>query len=130
MATLVRADLRGAELIKGINLRDANLEQSDLREAVLDYNYGKRFFAQSGASFIIFPGDLSWETHLDGANLKGANLHHAKLTDKQLAECKSLEGATMPNGQKYEDWLKTPKGQEWLRYKENRGEDGQNSGSS
>ena len=33
--------------------------------------------------------------------------------------CGSLEGATMPNGQKYEDWLKS----------KDRGEDGKNDGS-
>jgi hypothetical protein len=48
---------------------------------------------------------------------------HAKALHDQhdlLAACKSLEGATMPNGQKYEDWL-TSKG---------RGDDGENSDSS
>jgi hypothetical protein len=42
------------------------------------------------------------------------------LTDEQIAAAYSLEGATMPNGQNYEDWLKS-KGS---------GEDGENSGSS
>jgi hypothetical protein len=39
-----------------------------------------------------------------------------------LSAAKSLEGATIPNGQKYEDWLKTSDGQDWLRkYKKNLG---------
>jgi uncharacterized protein YjbI with pentapeptide repeats len=54
---------------------------------------------------------------LFGANLSDANLIAADLTNvrltsatgssaEQLSKCKSLKGATMPNGQKYEDWLK------------------------
>jgi uncharacterized protein YjbI with pentapeptide repeats len=57
---------------------------------------------------------------LTDANLAGADLTDAIITEEQLAQCASLEGATMPNGQKYEDWLKS-KGS---------GEDGENAGSS
>ena len=43
-----------------------------------------------------------------GAYLRGANLKFARVVaDDQLSEASSLEGATMPNGQKYEDWLKS-----------------------
>jgi hypothetical protein len=31
----------------------------------------------------------------------GADLRYAKVTDQQLAEAKSLEGATMPDGSKH-----------------------------
>jgi uncharacterized protein YjbI with pentapeptide repeats len=56
------------------------------------------------------------------ANMGSANLSQAKgWTENQLAAAKSLEGATMPNGQKYEDWV---------RDKESRREDGENSGPS
>jgi hypothetical protein len=45
---------------------------------------------------------------LGEADLSGANLRYAKgTTKKQLEQAKSLEGATMPNGQKHEDWLKS-----------------------
>src|SRR5215213_5181362 len=50
---------------------------------------------------------------LRDANLRGAKVSKADLsgardtTSKQLAQAKSLEGATMSNGQKYEDWLKS-----------------------
>ena len=46
---------------------------------------------------------------LNTADLKGATLGNAKgVTNQELEQkAKSLEGATMPNGQKYEDWLKS-----------------------
>jgi uncharacterized protein YjbI with pentapeptide repeats len=66
------------------------------------------------------------ETDLSGANLRraklsGANLYKADLRRADLSGAKlgeankeiltqhhssSFEGATMPNGQKYEDWFK------------------------
>jgi uncharacterized protein YjbI with pentapeptide repeats len=57
---------------------------------------------------------------VSGADFSGTNLRNAKVTNEQLATCKSLEGATMPNGEKYEDWLKS----------QGRREDGENSGPS
>jgi hypothetical protein len=51
-----------------------------------------------------------------GSDLSGAR----GLTREKIAAAKSLEGATMPDGQKYEEWLKS-KGP---------GEDGENSGPS
>jgi hypothetical protein len=66
------------------------------------------------------------EANLRGANLRGADLSNAVLFDTDLTDadlfdatfswwgelnsCKSLKGATMPNGQKYEDWLKDKDG--------------------
>jgi hypothetical protein len=49
-----------------------------------------------------------------------ADLTDAYVSEEQLNSAESLEGATMPNGQKYEDWLKS-KGD---------GEDGENDDSS
>ena len=61
------------------------------------------------------------DAKLRSANLSDANLEGTQeVSDEQLAEAKSLTGATMPNGQKYEDWLKS-KGS---------GEDGENGGAS
>jgi uncharacterized protein YjbI with pentapeptide repeats len=69
-----------------------------------------------------------WDANLSGADLSNAdliraNLRNAKLSNAYLGgaegikneeleqQAKSLEGATMPNGQKYEEWLKS-RGQE------------------
>ncbi len=87
-ADLGRADLSGA------NLNEANLNKANLRGANLSR------------------ANLS-EAHLGGANLNEADLSEADLsgvrgvTGEQLKQrARSLEGATMPNEQKYKDWLK------------------------
>jgi uncharacterized protein YjbI with pentapeptide repeats len=48
---------------------------------------------------------------LDGNTLSGTDLTDANVTEVQLSKCKSLKGATMPDGQKYEDWLKSREGE-------------------
>jgi uncharacterized protein YjbI with pentapeptide repeats len=75
---------------------------------------------------------LRGTTGLSGADLRGAilsdmdlseaNLEGARgVTNEQLEQqAKLLKGATMPDGQKYEEWLKS-KGHE---------EDGENTGPS
>jgi uncharacterized protein YjbI with pentapeptide repeats len=53
---------------------------------------------------------------LSQANLSGADLSDAHgITNEELEQqleqpAKSLEGTTMPSGQKYEDWLKDKEG--------------------
>lgn len=103
------------------------LHDSDLREAVLDeinlYGANLSGSTLSGADLSgaylrkasLFGADLR-EADLSGANLGSADLREADLskadlgaakewTVDQLTAAESLEGATMPNGQKYEDWL-------------------------
>jgi uncharacterized protein YjbI with pentapeptide repeats len=47
---------------------------------------------------------------LNSANLNGADLNGAQgVTPKQLEQAASLERTNMPNGQKYEEWLKDKK---------------------
>jgi hypothetical protein len=58
---------------------------------------------------------------LAAADLRIANLSDAVgLTDEQIDAADFLDDATVPNGQKYEDWLKS----------KGRGEDGENRGPS
>jgi uncharacterized protein YjbI with pentapeptide repeats len=78
-ANLSRANLNGANL-SCANLSKANLRYADLRGADL-----------SGA----------YKMNSDGSNRK-------LVANEELEQqAKSLQGATMPNGQKYEDWLKS-----------------------
>jgi uncharacterized protein YjbI with pentapeptide repeats len=83
-----------AQISGPVNLMSVDLSRANLRDADL-----------GGA-------DLSF-ANLSGADLSGTNLHEAFLlgvrgiSEQQLDEqCKVLIGATMPNGQYYEDWLK------------------------
>jgi uncharacterized protein YjbI with pentapeptide repeats len=88
-AFLVKTDLSGA-FLSGADLSGANLSNAFLDDADL-----------SNANLV--GADLS------NANLVGADLSNAQgITNYELEyRAKSLEGATMPNGQKYEDWLKS-----------------------
>jgi len=118
-AKLVRADLRSADLsvadlsnadLTGASLRSAVLSGAELREADL------RGAVLSGAHL---KGAFLFRADLRGADLKGADLGDADLGDANLSnargvsneeleqQAKSLEGATMPDGQQYEDWLKS-----------------------
>jgi hypothetical protein len=107
-ANLFRAALEEANL-SGVNLGRATLEEAILYGANLSYTY-------------LIEADMT-NVHLNKAtNLKGANLNGAEgITNEELEQqAASLEGATMPDGQKYEEWLKS-KGS---------GEDGENTGAS
>jgi len=109
------ADLRGAYLawsvLRETNLQDARLQGANLRgDANLSGDADLSYADLSDAN--LSEADLSYDNlssvNLQGANLtdavlRGANLSSAKVTSEQLAEAKSLQGATMPNGQKYED---------------------------
>jgi hypothetical protein len=121
-ADLREADLRGAVLrgadlsgITGANLSCANLSNADLSNANL-----------SNAN--LSNANLS-NANLSNANLSRVNLSRAKeWTYDQLRAAKSIEGATMPDGQilKSYDNPDGPTFEEWLRSK-GHGEDGQNS---
>ncbi len=146
-ANLIKANLRGADLI-GANLIEANLLYANLSGADLsmmsnllyakligaDLSRANLSYANLSFATITEPpyeemtdmaitADLREAnlrgTFLNRADLRGANLHGATgWTEEQLAEAKSLERAIMPNGQEYEDWLKS----------KGRREDGEGSG--
>ena len=120
-ANLSEANLREANL-RNSNLSDSNLSKAWLYKAEL----GKAnlsgailinaYLAQTDLRFARLTGaDLSGaylrSAQLTGADLSEALLTNASIPEDQVAQCGSLEGATMPNGQKYEDWLKS-KGRE------------------
>lgn len=86
-ANLRGADLQGADLIK-VDLSGANLVGANLSEAAL-----------FGASLV---GANLIGANLDDAYLSGANLVGAILTEEQLAQTRSLEGATLPEGKTYD----------------------------
>jgi hypothetical protein len=98
-ASLRNADLSNTNLsntnLSNTNLSEANLNEANLSEANL-----------SGANLRktdLREADLS-EVNLSRANLSDADLNKADLsdatgvTDEQLAQAKTLEGATMPDG--------------------------------
>jgi uncharacterized protein YjbI with pentapeptide repeats len=65
---------------------EADLRGADLRDADLGVSEEMKE-----------PTDLS-KVNLSGTNLQGAD---ANVTKEQLAICKSLEGATMPDGSRH-----------------------------
>jgi uncharacterized protein YjbI with pentapeptide repeats len=111
-ANLIRTDLSEANLsgayLSGVDMCEAYLNGADLGEANL-----------SGAYLCnaeLRGADLR-SAHLSGADLNGAYLREADLThvegvtnEELEQQAYSLQGATMPNGQKYKEWLKDREG--------------------
>lgn len=141
-AKLNQADLREAFLYRAM-LNGAGLREADLREAFLpgadlsgaDLQQAKLTDANlSGANLIeadLIDADLRRcnlrGAELSYANLKGTNLGGADLSgvmgvtyEELERQAKPLEDTIMPNGQTYEEWLKS----------KGRGEDGGTSGPS
>ena len=140
-ANLFQANLTGADLSRGANLSYADLSYANLSGADLSLMANLSYASLIGANLsranlsyanlaeatITEPpyGEITDEAitaDLSYANLSGAILNRADLrgailhgatgwTEEQLVQAKSLERATMPNGQKYEDWL-TSRGEE------------------
>jgi uncharacterized protein YjbI with pentapeptide repeats len=117
--------LCGAKLSK-VNLSGANLSDADLRDADLSGAHLRKATPQDSETI---PGEVRNEyykavpeadklppgllkTDLSGVNLSGADLSGAVgITSEELEQqAKSLKGATMPDGQKYEKWLKDKDG--------------------
>jgi cell division protein FtsB len=98
VAHLPHADLSGANLI-GADLSEANLFSADLSDANL--------IGADLSRAVLDNANLS-NAVLDNANLGGADgITNAELEQQAV----SLVGTDMPNGQKYEDWLKDKKAQ-------------------
>ena len=95
-ADFIKADLGGANLSKA-NLREAhmfdtNLNSANLQNAILRNAY-------------LAEADLS-KANLDRADFREANLVRAAISPEQLVRIKSLQGAVMPDGKKYNKNLK------------------------
>jgi uncharacterized protein YjbI with pentapeptide repeats len=103
LADLSEADLQEADLHKS-NLLATKLEAADLRKADLSGAI-LRFARLSDADLSearLNRADLH-EADLRGVNLRGADLSDADLSEtrvtlEQLAQARSLEGTTMPDG--------------------------------
>jgi uncharacterized protein YjbI with pentapeptide repeats len=116
-ANLSGADLSNADLSYAL-LRKANPQDSEMIPGESHNEYYKAVPEADKLPPVLLETDLSGAI-LSGANLSGANLSGAVgITSEELEQqAKSLEGATMPDGQKYEDWIKD---------KERRKENGKN----
>jgi uncharacterized protein YjbI with pentapeptide repeats len=118
---LVGADLQEAPLgsydlhvisLDGADLSNADLSNADLSNATLTW---------ADLEQANLRGARLFTANLRDANLEQADLSDARgWTDEQLSAARSLKEATMPNGQKYEAWLRS-KGSR---------EDGENGGPS
>jgi uncharacterized protein YjbI with pentapeptide repeats len=134
LANLSGADLKGSDLreadLRGANLSNANLSDTVLAGANL-LPYDETQPAKLNAPNLLNgadPNDIHTSNNnlkptnlgsadlsnadLSGAYLTGAYLTGARVTEEQLATCKSLQGATMPDGRKYEEWLRDKEGSE------------------
>jgi uncharacterized protein YjbI with pentapeptide repeats len=80
--------------------------RSERRSNPFSDSFGSGVLGANFGSANLAGADL-WYADLSGARFSDAYLGSAKGTEQQLATCKSLEGATMPDGQKDEDWLKS-----------------------
>jgi uncharacterized protein YjbI with pentapeptide repeats len=112
-AYLFSTDLSGANLF-GAFLNNTILNRARLSDAIMiNANLSDASLYRADLSNTNLEGvDLSAvnlnNANLSDANLSGANLNDASgITNEELEQqAASLEGATMPDGQKYEDWLK------------------------
>jgi hypothetical protein len=112
---LSKAELRGANL-DSFDLQETNLSDADLRDAYLAWSFlhktvlrgaNLRGATLGGDSDLSGHTDLSYadlrstilkDANLSNADLSNADLSNAKVTSEQLAEAKSLKGATRPDG--------------------------------
>jgi uncharacterized protein YjbI with pentapeptide repeats len=117
-ALLSEADLSEAYLtdtnLRGANMREAKLSGALLSKADLSYaDLSHADLSHADLSHADIRGTKLSHADLSGANLSGAS----GITNKELKQhLVSLEGATMPNGQKYEDWLKSKDREENGKY--------------
>jgi hypothetical protein len=125
-ANLAWTDMRHSNL-QGVdlwlaNLEGASLDRADLKEARL----GRVHLQEADMEDADLEGANLWGAQLQGAELERANLNkvflqEADVATRQLAQAKSLAGATLPDGTKlsednwqaeFEEWRKKQEEQE------------------
>jgi Pentapeptide repeats (8 copies) len=123
IVSLRQADLRGVYLswsyLIGADLSWSYLREADIRGANLDgtdLSATNLTYADLAGAFLS-RADLSWAI-TGGADLSGADLTDITgWTEEQLRAAKSLEGATLPDGQtlQSDDNPDGPTFEEWLK---------------
>jgi uncharacterized protein YjbI with pentapeptide repeats len=133
-ANLGAANLWGAVLY-GADLSGSNLSRSGAELSIGSANLTGAILMHADLSYAALEGAILKDANLHNADLTYADLKDADLRGADLTEAhettyeypagatehlvtneeicqqtKNLEGATMPNGQKFEDWLK-----DWLK---------------
>jgi uncharacterized protein YjbI with pentapeptide repeats len=104
---MLRADLQGA-VLNGANLSHAILRDANLFLAEL-HGTNLRNADLSGANLKwadLRSADLSFADLTGATVLSNEELHEITFAAYGIAG-PIIAGATMPNGQKYEDWLKS-----------------------
>jgi hypothetical protein len=110
-AFLSDANLRGA-FLSGAFLSGADLRGADLREAELNGAVLNKARLGTARVSVVLPDGGAEPAEPHPADLRQADLSQANLqwaqgwTYEQLDQAQSLEGATMPDGRQYEDWVK------------------------
>jgi uncharacterized protein YjbI with pentapeptide repeats len=138
-AALLHADLSSPPGLQTGNLQDTPLWALKERSTNLTHaNLSHAALQEANLSGAFLQKVALTDANLTGANLTDAYLGDADLTDakgwttEQLRAARSFEGATMPDGQTLKS-DKAPHGptfEEWLKDKEGRGKNRENSGSS
>jgi uncharacterized protein YjbI with pentapeptide repeats len=101
--------------LSGTNLRGASLVEADLGKTSLTGAYlRKADLTKATLSRASLVGADLTEATLSETYWRNADLSETRgITNEELKQqAISLKGATMPNGQKYEDWLKDRGGRE------------------
>lgn len=107
---LKQAQLRGVNLYKALArrayLETANLSSADLKKADFTGSFLKHANLEH-ANLTKAKLVNTWldDAALTGAFLQGADLRGASVSSEQLSTAASLDGAIMPNGFIYEEWL-------------------------
>jgi uncharacterized protein YjbI with pentapeptide repeats len=92
------ANLSGANMssvnLSGVNLSNANLSKATIGES----NFRGADLSGADLSGATLQGDDFRDADLSGADLSGADMLLAQVNEDELAQAKSLAGATMPHG--------------------------------